>query len=336
MSSFTIKSTMTSLLMGVSLVLPVRAESEPMSLLSLLERVPPIPTSLESANALVNDAREIPSITAFLADLDLHEATVSRLANAADAKIQERMSGGKSPERAANAAAGAAGIDIQRMQNDPAYAKEMEAKMRAMSPAEMMALSAAMSAAMGMKGTVAIYDPPEVSAAAEAGKALMDPGATMERMEAHLARWAEVDRKVTEINQTYEGRYPKLSLSCDGEGGGRPECVAERERYKAEMLPLLLARDTEVLKLEAATLAKERAALVERVRAADPKLRAAKYGAASAELGNPMSILFLDQVVAEEIRTFATKLDEVTKRAAFVTHCGQTYLTNPGDCYAKK
>lgn len=336
MSRSKIKSAATSLLMSVSLVVSAQAEGEPMSLLSLFERIPPIPTSLESANAMVSDTQEIPTIAALLADLESHEATASSLARAADARIQERMTGGKSPEEAAQGAAGAAGIDIQRMQTDPAYAKEMEAKMRAMTPAEMMALSAAMSQAMGMHGTVAVYDPPEVSAAAAAGKALMDPAATMARMEAHLARWAEIDRKVTEINQSYEGRYPKISLACDGEGGGRPECVAEREKYRAEMLPLLLARDAEVLKLEATALETERAALAERVRAADPQLRAARYGAASEELGNPMSILFLDQVVADELRSFATKLAEVAKRAAFVTHCGQAYLTNPSDCYSKR
>ncbi len=336
MSRSRIKSAATSLLMSVSLVLSAHAETEPASLLSLFERIPPVPTSLEAADVLVNDKQAVPSIVALLADLDLHQAVVSQIAHAADGKIQERMTGGKSPEQAAQSAASAAGIDIQRMQTDPAYAKEMEAKMRAMTPAEMMALSAAMSQAMGMHGTVAVYDPPEVSTAAAAGKALMDPAATMARMEANLARWSEVDRKVTEISQSYEGRYPKISIGCDGEGGGRPECVAERERYKAEMLPLLLARDFEVLQVEAAALEAERAALVERVRAADPQLRAARYGAASEELGNPMSILFLDQVVAGELQSFATKLAEVAKRAAFVTHCGQAYLTNPSDCYTKR
>ncbi|MBK8229032.1 MAG: hypothetical protein IPK72_00320 [Candidatus Eisenbacteria bacterium] len=331
-----IQSAATSLLTSASLVLSAHAETEPASLLSLFERIPPVPTSLQAANAMVDDRQEIPSIVALLADLELHEATVAQIAHAADAKIQERITGGKSPEQAAQGAATAAGIDIQRMQTDPAYAKEMEARMRAMSPAEMMAFAAAMGQTMGGEATEAIYDPPAVSAAAEAGKALMDPAATMARMEAHLARWAEVDRQVAEINHSYEARYPKLSLGCDGEGGGTPECIAERGRYEVEMMRLLLARDAEVLKVEAAALERDRTALAERVRAANPHMLAARYGAASEELGNPMNILFLDSVAQGEMRTLASKLAEVAKRAAFITHCGQAYVRTPSDCYAKQ
>ncbi|HTP73516.1 MAG TPA: hypothetical protein VML58_14955 [Burkholderiaceae bacterium] len=40
------------------------------------------------------------------------------------------------------------GIDMQRMQSDPAYAKEVQARMRAMPPDQIMAMSKAMSQPM--------------------------------------------------------------------------------------------------------------------------------------------------------------------------------------------
>lgn len=322
--------------LSATCTLSAHAESQPQSLLELWKRIPPTPATLEAANAMVNDAQEIPAITALLADLDAHGAAVSQTATAADAKIHERMTGGKSPEQAAAGAANAAGIDVQRMQTDPAYAKEMEAKMRAMSPAELMALSSAMAQSMGMHATVAVYDPPEVKAAAEAGQAMMDPTATTARLEAYTTRWLEVEKATTAVNDAYAARYPKMSIGCDGEGGGSPECIAARARYEAEMMPLLLARDAEVLKLEAVALEQERTALAERVAAADAHLTAAQYGANSQELGNPMQILFLDQMMVEDMRTLTTRLAEVTKRAAYITHCGKTYLTNPTDCYKRQ
>jgi hypothetical protein len=282
---------------------------------------------------MVNGARQIPAIVALKADLEAHTAAVEEIIGAADAKIRDRMGGGSTPEQAAQAAAKAAGIDMARMQTDKAYAKEMEAKMRAMSPQELMAISSALAQGTGMHGSVAVYDPPAVKAAAEAGQALMDPADLAARAATHQRRWAEVEKKVAAVNEEFAARYPKMQLNCDGEGGGRPECVAERARYVAAMMPLLLAHDAEVLKLEAAALEEERTALAAQVAAANQHLLAAQYGAASQELGNPAQILFLDQQIANEIMVLVTKLEEVVKRAALVTHCGPKYLANAASCY---
>ena len=51
----------------------------------------------------------------------------------------------KREQEAAAKAAAVTGIDIARMQTDKAYAAEVQARMRSLSPQEMMAMSAAMS-----------------------------------------------------------------------------------------------------------------------------------------------------------------------------------------------
>jgi hypothetical protein len=98
------------------------------------------------------------------------------------------------------------------------------------------------------------------------------------------------------------------------------------------LMPLLHSRDAEILKVETAALEEERAALAEEVRTAEPHLLAAKYGAASEELGNPIKIGALDH--AGEIEVLATKFEEVVKRAALVTHCGPKY-SSPSSCFGQ-
>jgi hypothetical protein len=329
------------LALGSALFQPVaQAQSQPQhSVQALFNRIPKTPATTQDADKMVNANQQIPAITALKADLDVHAAAVEKIYGAADAKVRARMGGNPSPEQAMqgiNRAGAVAGIDMARMQNDKAYAQEMQAKMKAMPPQELMAMSMAMQQGMGMRGSVAVYDPPVVKAAAEAGLALIQPEQQATRTATYQRRWADVDKKVAAVNEKFAAKYPKMQLNCDGEGAGRAECVAERARYAAAMTPLLLARDAEVLQVEATALEAERTALAAQVRTADQHLLAAQYGAASQELGNPAHIVFLDQHIVNEIQVLATKFEAVVKRAAFETHCGQKFHSNGGDCYQRQ
>jgi len=315
------------LALGATLFAPVSVAAEqPQSVLQLFNRIPKTPATVQEADQMVNGNQQIPAVVTLKADLEAHASAVEEIFGVADAKIQARIGGGSTP-------AAVAGIDMARMQTDKAYAKEMEAKMKTMSPQELMAMSAAMAQGMCTRGSVAVYDPPEVKAAAEAGQALMDPEQQAAQTATYQRRWAEVEKKVAAVNEEFAAKFPKMRLSCDGEGGGRPECQAERARYAAEMMPLLVARDAEILRVEAAALEDERTALAAQVRTADQHLLAAQYGAASQELGNPANILFLDQHMVNEIQVLATKLEDVVKRAALVTHCGPRFLGSSSSCY---
>jgi hypothetical protein len=329
------------LALSAALFQPVaRAQAQPQhSVQALFNRIPKTPTTTQEADKMVNANQQIPALVGLKADLDAHTAAVGKIFEAADAKIRARMGMSTTPEQATQRmtkGAAAAGIDMARMQNDKAYAQEMQAKMKAMSPQELMAMSMAMNQGMGMRGSVTAYDPPAVKAAAEAGQALVNPEQQAARTAIYQRRWAEVGKKVAAVNEKFAARYPKLLLSCDGEGGGRAECQAERARYVAAMMPLLLARDAEVLQVEAAALEEERTALAAQVRSADQHLLAAQYGAVSQELGNPTHIAMLDQTIVNDIQVLATKFEEVVKRAVLVTHCGQKFLGGAVSCYSSQ
>lgn len=303
------------------------ADAPPQSLLQIFGRLPKAPATLQDADRMVDARLQIAAIATIRADLDAHDAAVERIFAAADAKIRARMGGAANPEQAGAKIAAVAGIDIARMQTDKAYAAEVQARMRSMSPQEMMAMSAALSQGMGMRATVAVYDPPAVKAAADAGQALMLPDQVAARTAAYQRRWSEAERKVTAIRAKYQARFPRMQLICDGEGGGRPECVAERARYINAMMPLLQARDAEVLQVEAAALDEERNALAAQLRTADTHLLNAQYGALSQELGNPTHIMYLDQIYSGDVKALANRLDEVVKRAAVAARCGPKLAT---------
>ncbi len=310
------------------------ADAQPQSLQQILNRLPKTPLTPQEADRLVDAKQQVPAIAAVKADLAAHGELVTRMTSAAEKRINTRMGGPASADQAVRAAA-TVGIDVGRMQTDPAYAAEVQARMKAMSPSELMALSAAMSQGMGMRATVAVVDPPAVQAAAEAGQALMLPENLMARQSARQHRWAEAEKKVAAIQAKYAAKFPRRQLVCDGEGGGRPECLAEEARFKAAMMPLLRARDAEVLQVEAAALEEERKALAEAVRGADVQLVAAQYGATAQEPGNPMRIANLDGHYVGEIGALADRLDAVAKRAALVAHCGEKVLAGAAGCYAQ-
>ncbi len=311
------------------------AEAQPQSLLQILNRLPKTPLTPQEADRLVDARQQIPALVALRADLAAHAETVSRNAAAADTRIQARLGGPTSPDQVQRAAAGV-GIDVTRMQTDKAYAAEVQARMRSMPPNELMALSAAMSQGMGLRTSgPPVYDPPAVKAAADFGQALMQPENLAARQAARQRRWGEVEKKVAAIEAKYTARFPRRQLVCDGEGGGRPECRAEQAKIVALMMPLLRARDAEVLQVEAAALEEERQALAEVVRSADAQLVAAQYGATAQEPGNPLRIANLDGHVVGEIGALADRLEAAARRAALVTHCGEKVLSSPAGCYAQ-
>jgi len=305
----------------------VAEAQQPTSLLQWFNAIPNSPTTPEEADKLVDWNGEssstgsgggLAAMPALKAGLDAHEAAVHALIEAAHAKIDARIGvpTGEKAVQGMTKGAAAAGIDVARMQNDPAYAKEMQAKMKAMSPAELMALATAMQQGMGMKGTVAVYDPPAVKAAADAGRAYLDPEQQAQRTAAYERRWTEVAKKKAAIDATYSAKYP-TRVMCDTD----PSCGDRMTRYANAMMPLVYAHDTEVLKLEAAAFEEERAALAVEVGKADELLRAAQYGATSQEPGNPLNIMSLDGNIASQIRTLAIKLEDIVKRAGEVGHC---------------
>ncbi len=312
---------------------------QPTSLAQLLGRIPVLPTTLLEADRLVNENQQLPPLVALEAGLAAHRAAMEAILATSDERVRTRV--GLNPTAAqatqgVEAVGTALGIDMARAQTDKAYAKQMQAKMKAMSPSELMAAAMGMQEAMGMgRASDAVDDPPAVKAAAEAGRALLIPDSRAAAEAASERRWAEAARKVAAIEAKHAAataKYPPL-VRCDGEGGGGERCQAALARYLAavpQMMQLVYARDAEVLKVEAAAFAEERAVVTMEVRRADDLLRAAEYGAPSQEVGNPVHIGMLDAHAVNLIGALARKFGGIVTRAAFATHCGPKYLGRRG------
>ncbi len=363
MSASTLKVGTVALAMGVALFghgvvaadqqrpQAAAALPQPASLAQLLGRIPVLPTTLLEADRLVNENQQLPTLVALEAGLAAHQAAMEAILATSEEKISGRAGLRPTPAQTmqgAEAAGAALGIDMARMQTDKAYAKQMQAKMKTMSPSELMAAAMGMQQAMNTGRTgEAVYDSPAVKAAAEAGQALLVPGSTAAAEAASERRWADVATKVAAIEAKHAAaiaKYPPL-VRCDGEGGGGERCHAALARYLAavpQMMQLVYARDAEVLKVEAAAFAEERAVVTLDIRRADDLLRAAEYGATAQEVGSPVHIGMLDAHAVDLIGALARRFEKIVTGAAFATHCGPKYLGDAAhpwgtrDCYVRK
>src|SRR5262245_62397195 len=123
------------------------ASPEPTAVVDLLNRLPVLPaTAQDAAKWFSKDGTLVhPGLVALKADIDAHRKLVSA-----------PLEGHDSADRAEAAAKvddlskgmASVGIDMARMQKDPAYAKEIQERMKTMSPQEIMAMSRQMAQPM--------------------------------------------------------------------------------------------------------------------------------------------------------------------------------------------
>jgi hypothetical protein len=336
-SASTVRIGTIAMAIGAALIghVAVAAAQQPTPLPQLFNRIPKAPATSQEADKLVDwNSRSVAGIAALEGDLNAHDAAAAKIVEAANARINARVGIPTTAEQYAKGGA-AAGIDMDRMQKDPAYAKEMQVKMKAMSPSELMAMATAMRQGMGMRATVAVYDPPDVKAAAEAGRALQNPGMRPAFTVASERRWADVAKRVAAIDAKFAPQFLKRPM-CDGEGGGGPVCKAAEARWLAalpQQTQLMFTHDAEVLQVELAALGQERAALAEEVRTTDQHMLASQYGAASQEPGNPINILTLDAAATSHIGAMAKRFADIVMRHGEIAHCGQKKLL--GTCWTQ-
>ncbi len=104
-------------------------------------------------------------------------------------------------------------------------------------------------------------------------------------------------------------------------------------------MPLVIARETEILMVETAALREERAAVAAEVRKAEEMLKAAEYGALAEERGSPLNILMLDGNTVAQIRSLAVKLEDIARRAGHVGRCKSdpvAFFYQISACYEEK
>src|SRR5215831_21320673 len=117
------------------------------TVLELFNRLPDPPaTAEEAAKWAAKDGTILhPGLIALRADIEAHRRSVQAIAQAREPA--ERAQAAAQVDAVGKGLA-SAGIDMARMQSDPAYAKQIQASMQRMSPQEAMAVSQAMARSM--------------------------------------------------------------------------------------------------------------------------------------------------------------------------------------------
>ena len=322
-----------SALLALCAAAAAHAADSPSSVAALLARVPDLPATAEEAARWVdkNGSLVHPGLLALRRDIEAHQEAIGQIQKSAAMRHQAQSA--IATEDLGKGMADV-GIDMARMQSDPAYAKEVQDRMRKMSPQELMAMSQKMSQPLNQDkryqnaAKAMVDDAPAVIAAAEAGEAYS--GAQMTRLKAHLAVWQEADEAISRVMKkplAVGMAKPAMEWENIGCNAG---CQAQWEAYAAKTLPLMIARDTEVLRIRRAALQRQRAAVTDEIKTADKHLAASQFGALSQSQVNQMKIVAYDGAAIAEISQLVDRIGDSVKSAAVVAQCGKQIVLAPG------
>jgi hypothetical protein len=319
---------------GIALVLFAHAaDAAPSSIQSLYERIPEPPATAQEAAKWFNKSQTLvhPGLIALRKDIKAHEQAVGEVTRPlADKNLKEA---GYQVESLGKGMADV-GIDMQRMSSDPAYAAQVQERMKKMSPAELVAMSQKMNKPMQQDKRITnqakamVEDPAAVREAADAGYAYT--AKQMDRIQAFGDRWNRTEAEVNRISAkglpNVGQKKPTMeydNIGCDS------ACDAAWNAYAAKVLPLMIARDTEILKVRGAALKREKASIAETVRTADRHLLATQFGAASQSQANQSRIIGYDAAVLGDILLILDRLEESVRSASIVTNCGSQVVKVP-------
>jgi hypothetical protein len=310
------------------------AQAAPSSLTSLYNRIPEPPATAQEAGTWFDKSQRLvhPGLIALKADLKAHQNAVAEISKPLTEKNYKEA--GYQVESLGKGMADV-GIDMQRMSTDPAYAAQVQERMKKMSPAELMAMSQKMNKPMQQDKRITnqakamVEDPAAVREAAEAGYAYSSGQVT--RMQAFNTRW---DQSEVEVKKIYAKGLPNVgqkkptmeydNIGCDN------ACQAAWDGYASKVLPLMIARDTEILQVRRAALLREKAALADIVKTADRHMLATQFGALSQAAANQGRIHGYDGAVIGDIMIILERLERTALDAAIVTNCGPQTVKVPG------
>ena len=301
-------------------------------MLELSNRLPDAPATAEEAAAgSTRTAGRGSAAARAEGDIQAHKRALAAplQAQAPAALVQAKMQNDDLAKGMANV-----GIDMARMQSDPAYAKEVQARMKSMSPEQLMAMSKAMSQPMNQnpnrrnEAKDMADDAPAVKAAAAA--AFEYSQQQVARVQAHGARWqaTEAEVKSTVFATPLKVDVAKPRIEFDNPGCDKA-CDAGWQAYAAKVLPLIVARDTQALKIRREALQRERQALVPTITQADKTLKAAAYGERALSTTHMQQIAGYDHGMLGEIDMLITKTEEISRTASRTVHCGSQAVTVP-------
>lgn len=304
----------------------------PGSVQALLDALPELPATAEQAATWVDkDGRVVhPALLQLQAALASHRQAMDRIAAA-----QGRTHADQGQVMAQNLNQGLqdVGIDMQRMQADPAYAQQVQDRIRRMTPAEQMAMAQRMAQPLNNdprfvnQAAAMAQDSAAARAAAELGQAYAQQ--QPQRFQQHAALWTETENAVQRLRaRKLTVNLPKPALEWDNPGCDA-RCQGQWEAYAAKMLPLMIARETEILKLRRAAVQRQRAAVAPDVAAAEQHLQATEFGLASRSQVNQGFITGYDGAVVAEIQGLLDRTVDAVKSAAVLPHCGTQAVLVP-------
>lgn len=304
----------------------------PDSVAALLKALPELPASAEQAAAWVDKSGRIvhPALLRLQAAIASHQQAMHRIAAA-----QGRTNVDQGQIATDNLLKGMqdVGIDIQRMQSDPAYAQQVQDRMRRTTPAEQIAMAQRMAQPLNHdprfvnQAAAMERDKPAARAAAEAGQAYAQQ--QPQRFERHAALWAETENAVQRVAaRKLTVDMPKPGLEWDNPGCEK-SCRTRWEAYAARMLPMMIARESEILALRRAAVQRQRAAVAPDIATAERHLQATEFGLASTNQVNQGYIVGYDGAAIAEIQGLLDRTVEAVQRGAVVTHCGAQAVLVP-------
>ena len=305
----------------------------PTSVLGLFDRVPDPPRTAQEAATWVDLQGKLvhPGLLSLKADIVRHQQQMAQFAQTVAAR--ERAQAGRT---VADLGQGMAdiGIDMARMQRDPAYAQQVQERMRRLSPQEMLALAQRMNQPLNQdpqrvnEAQAMAADAPAVRAAAEVGEAYAHAAGS--RVQAHHAAWQANEAEVARLAQQPLRAAPTPPSPEWENIGCNPGCRAQWQDYAARMLPLLVERDTQILRLRVQALQRQRAAVAAELKQAEQHLQATQYGQLSVSTVNQNRLIGYDAAAVGEVLHLIDRIVDTAARAAVVTHCGAQAVLVPG------
>lgn len=304
----------------------------PGSVQALLSALPELPTSAEQAASWVDKAGRIvhPPLLKLQAALAEQRQALQRIAAA---QGRSKVEQGEVMAQSLTQGLLEVGIDLQRMQTDPAYAQQVQERMRRMTPAEQMALAQRMSQPLNQDPRIVNQaaamerDHPAARAAADAAQVYTQQ--QPQRFERHAALWAETENAVQRVRArqlVVDG--PRPALEWDNPGCDA-RCRAQWDAHAAKMLPLMIARESEILALRRAAVQRQRAAVAPDIATADKHLLATQSGLVSTSSVHQDLIHAYGGAALAEIEGLFERTVEAARRAAVVPHCGKQVVLVP-------
>lgn len=225
-------------------------------------------------------------------------------------------------DAAANQSAGlsnSGGIDFQRAQREPEYAKQVQAKIAAMSQAEQMALAMQMSQATQK---AAVTDVVKMSRDPEAVKLAADHYGDYQTKQANGGITAQYNA-VYDIQQKVSARALQISekagkaMKCsDGEGScSKAEAAADKATLRTAHAQIIAEYDNALAAIGQQVDAARKARLAD-IAAVQKDMAATQYGAAAQSSANKQILATYHNTALIEVEQLFTLSEDAAKWAA--------------------